>query len=77
MKARLEEGTTAHSGDSECCGTDYGYDGRKRRSLSMSLREEPRVAAGEAEYTAVLWSGQRTSWGRAETRDGKLKFRSS
>lgn len=53
------------------CGTDYGYDGRKMVSIgSMSLREESLRAT---EYTAQLWSGQRTSWGRAEMRDGKLK----
>lgn len=36
-----------------------------------SLREESLRAT---EYTSQLWSGQRTSWGRAEMRDGKLKI---
>lgn len=59
------------------CGTDYGYDGRKMVSIgSMSLRAESLRAESlrATEYTAQLWSGQRTSWGRAEMRDGKLKI---
>lgn len=44
---------------------------------SMSPREETWMAVRVAEYTAQLWSGQRTSWGRAEMRDAKLKLTTS